>query len=166
MKLLFVYGTLKMGSQNNIMLNRSKFLGKAVTKPSLNIRSVGIPIVVAPFTDKMRELAKPIIGEVYKISKKTLELVDVLEGHPDLYKRRLIDVELEGDIVETYIYLFQPNNFAREPDFDQPETDCSIKITEEGYEWVELRCPICNSIIDILDNDVGVCYYCKKLLEL
>jgi gamma-glutamylcyclotransferase (GGCT)/AIG2-like uncharacterized protein YtfP len=166
MRLLFVYGTLKMGSQNNIMLNRSKFLGRAVTKPSLNIRSVGVPIVVAPFTDAMRKMAKPIIGEVYKISKKILELIDVLEGHPTLYKRRLIDVGLEGDIVEAYIYLFQPGNFARTPDFDQPETDCSIKVTEEGYEWVEIRCPTCNNILDVLQDNVGVCYHCKKLLEL
>jgi gamma-glutamylcyclotransferase (GGCT)/AIG2-like uncharacterized protein YtfP len=166
MKLLFVYGTLKQGSYNNAMLCGSKFVGRAVTKPSLNIKSVSVPIVVTPFTDDMRKTAKPIIGEVYKISKKTLRIVDILEGHPELYKRFIIDVELEGDTVEAYIYLFQPGNFVRTPDFDQPETDCSIKVTEEGYEWVEARCPTCNTVLDMIQDSVGVCYTCKKIVEL
>lgn len=165
MKLLFVYGTLKKGSHNNVMLDRSKFLGRAVTKPSLNIKSIGVPVVVTPFTDKMREIAKPIIGEVYKISQKTLKTVDYLEGHPDLYKRFLIDVEMEENTVEVYIYLFQPDNFVSTPDFDQPELDCSIKITGEGYEWVEPRCPDCNGIVDIIQDNIGVCYRCKKIME-
>lgn len=166
MELLFVYGTLKRGSHNNIMLNRAKFLGRAVTKPRLNIKSVGVPIVVTPITDKMKEAAKPIIGEVYKISKRILKAVDYLEGHPDLYKRFQIDIELEKNTVKAYIYLFQPNNFARTLDFDQSELDCSIKITEEGYEWVEFRCPKCNDVMDIIGGNVAVCYNCKKSMEL
>ena len=110
MKLLFVYGTLKQDNYNNIILGRSKFLGRGVTKIKLNIKSVGIPIVVAPFTDSMREMAKPIIGEVYKVSKGTIAKIDVLEGHPDLYKRFLIDVEIENKTFEAYIYLFQQDN--------------------------------------------------------
>jgi gamma-glutamylaminecyclotransferase len=166
MKLMFVYGTLKQGSHNNIMLGKSKFLGRAVTKPKLNIKSVGIPIVMTPFSDAMRKTAKPIIGEVYKVSKKTINTVDILEGHPDLYKRFLIDVEVENKILEAYIYLFQSDNFTIEPNFEHTGTDCSITITEEGYEWVEVRCPDCGGELDVLGNDVGICYNCRKLVEL
>ena len=165
MKLMFVYGTLKRGSYNNIMLGKSKFLGRAVTKPSLNIKSIGIPIVVAPFSDAMRETAKPIIGEVYKVSKRIIDMVDILEGHPDLYKRFLIDIETKNETLEAYIYLFQQDNFTIEPNFEQTGTDRSILITEEGYEWIEVRCPDCGSEIEMLETGVGVCYTCKKLVE-
>lgn len=106
MKLMFVYGTLKQGSHNNSMLGKSELLGRAVTKPALNIKSVGVPIVMTPFTDNMRKIAKPIIGEVYKVSKRTISIVDILEGHPDLYKRLLIDIEMKNKIYEAYIYIF------------------------------------------------------------
>ena len=166
MKLMFVYGTLKQGSHNNSMLGKSKFLGKAVTKPALNIKSVGVPIVMTPFTDAMRNIAKPIVGEVYRVSKKTIDTIDILEGHPDLYKRFLIDVEIENKIHEAYIYLFQSDNFTMEPTFENVSTDCSITITEEGYEWGEVGCPDCGGTIEMLGDNIGVCYDCRKLVEL
>lgn len=165
MDLIFVYGTLKQGSHNNSILTNSKFVGRAVTEKNLNIKSMGIPIVMMPSTDTMENTAKPIIGEVYKVSKKTMNNVDILEGHPDLYKRIIIDVKIENEIHKAYIYLFQQNNFFEEPDFEQEPNDYSIEITEEGYRWIDIKCPHCGGEIDILKDNVGVCYYCKKLVE-
>lgn len=166
MELMFVYGTLKRGSHNNIMLGKSKFLGRAVTKPGLNIKSIGIPIVVAPFSDAMKKAAKPIIGEVYKVSKRTINIVDVLEGHPNLYKRFLIDIEMKNKTLKAYIYLFRQDNFTIEPNFEQIGADCSILITEEGYEWIENRCPDCGGEIEVLGNNIGICYSCRKVVEI
>jgi gamma-glutamylcyclotransferase (GGCT)/AIG2-like uncharacterized protein YtfP len=166
MRLMFVYGTLKQGSYNNIMLGKSKFLGRAVTKSNLNIKSIGIPIVVAPFSDAMREVAKPIVGEVYKVSKRTIDIVDVLEGHPDLYRRFLIDVEIENKTLEAYIYLFQHDNFTIEPNFEHSSSDFSITETEEGYEWTEIKCPDCGGEIEMLGNNIGICCNCRKIVEI
>jgi len=141
MGLMFVYGTLKQGNCNNSILASSKFIGRAVTKESLNIKSVGVPIVVMPFTNAMRNTAKPIIGEVYEVPKRTVRIIDVLEGHPELYKRTMIDIELKGEIYKAYIYLFQQSNFLEGLDFGQEYANDSIIITEEGYKWVDIEYP-------------------------
>lgn len=165
MKLMFVYGTLKQGSHNNSILTNSKFVGRAVTEKNLNIKSIGIPVVMMPSTDTMKNIAKPIIGEVYKVSKRTIKTIDILEGHPNLYKRTIMSVKIKNEIHKAYIYLFQQNNFIEESGFEQEPDDCSITITEEGYEWAEIKCPFCNGEINMLENNIGVCYYCRKLVE-
>ena len=107
MHLLFVYGTLKEGYSNNILLRGTEFIGKAVTIDNLGLISVGIPLAIS--SESTKEETKPIIGEVYKISSKVLEIVDILEGHPDMYKREIRKIKIleSYEIIDAYIYLFQ-----------------------------------------------------------
>ena len=145
--LVFVYGTLKKGQGNNFMLNGEEFIGKAATTESLNMASIGVPVVMRLFVDNMRKMAEPVIGEVYNISKKLLKILDQLEGHPDLYKRTAIKVRLleSQKVVKAYIYFFVPGQIHVEKFFDY-ETDgrtilnrdgCLIIRTENGQEWFE-----------------------------
>lgn len=81
---LFVYGTLKMGRGNNVVLGDSKFMFNYVTEPIYTMVTMGgFPIV-------KRGGTTAITGEVYKVyNEQTLKRIFRLEGytgipnHPD-----------------------------------------------------------------------------------
>jgi gamma-glutamylcyclotransferase (GGCT)/AIG2-like uncharacterized protein YtfP len=51
----------------------------------------------------------PIHGEVYGVNEAILARLDLLEGHPDWYRRELIPVRLfNGQIIDAWIY-FNPS---------------------------------------------------------
>ena len=94
---LFVYGTLLSGEPNHYILSTSKFLTNAQTKPEFELLDINgqCPAMVAG--------GKTVVkGELYSLNKKTLAIIDRLEGHPQFYKR--ISISLFDDrIVQTYI---------------------------------------------------------------
>lgn len=100
---IFVYGTLRRGTEGNALLKDSRFIGKAKTTQKYVMYVDAIPYVFKG------EKVSYIAGEVYAVKKSTLELLDDYESHPDLYRRELIDVVLENGIrTEAWIY-FSPN---------------------------------------------------------
>lgn len=158
MKYLFVYGTLKKGYSNNMLLRDTEFIEKSVTIDNFNIKSFGIPIVIKPVNTEMKKEAKPIIGEVYNIPQEVLDIVDLLEGHPDLYRRELTKVKLfeTQEIVDAYVYFFQPDDYY----YDLSNNDESVVVTEHGYEWVDIvTCWLCGEKIEVKWSD-GRCPNC------
>jgi gamma-glutamylaminecyclotransferase len=116
--LVFVYGTLKKGFSNDKFLESSEFIGKAYTKNKF-------PMYIYkngpyPFPYMLNKIGEnKIIGEVYKISKETLEKLDWLEGCPDFYFRKeikvIVDTKDEETIMTAFCYFLTKEN---EP-FDQ-----------------------------------------------
>ena len=55
---------------------------------------------------------KPVKGELYEVNKDKLLMLDYLEGHPDFYKRELIDVFDENGrkISDVWAYVFPKND--------------------------------------------------------
>ena len=106
---LFVYGTLQSGHGNNDVLEKhsSMYLGPAYTKPDYKLINLGhFPGLI--------EGKYVVHGELYKISSAVLSACDWLEGHPDFYKRELIDVFVQSknpsDIYEVnkvWAYIYQ-----------------------------------------------------------
>jgi len=86
---LFVYGTLKKGFSRNTILKDSSFIGDATTKPSFTM------IDLTYFPGILEIGNTSIYGELYEVSDDTLQYCDVIEGHPDFYKR--IEVELTNN---------------------------------------------------------------------
>ncbi|WP_041440137.1 gamma-glutamylcyclotransferase [Thermovibrio ammonificans] len=96
---LFVYGSLKRGYWNNRLLRKCRYLGTGVTKEPFKLYSVGFPYAVPD------SRGLPVKGEVYEVDLKTLKDLDNLEGCPNHYKRKLVEVELASkQTVEAYIY--------------------------------------------------------------
>lgn len=103
---VFVYGTLKRGMSNaqfipNYTIKKSQ---KATTTGTLYyVRSGAFPCL------KLRG-NNTIHGELYTIEKRwwkqTLRDMDMLEGYPTLYDRKIIEVETENgkDRCWTYVY--------------------------------------------------------------
>jgi gamma-glutamylaminecyclotransferase len=95
---LFVYGTLKSGFANNRFLKGVEFQ-KA---HAFNLEMYNGTLY--PFVKKGEGL---VYGEVYKIDDKRLNVIDHLEGHPDYYKRELMEIETEDNKkLKAWIYLF------------------------------------------------------------
>ena len=86
MEKVFVYGTLKRGHGNHILLKDSKCLGAGITENKYVMYSSGIP-----FVSKQFGLTR-ISGELYEVDELTLNSLDMLEGHPTWYKREIVSV--------------------------------------------------------------------------
>ena len=101
---VFVYGTLKRGHGNHILMQDSVFLGPALTDKKYTMYKSGIPFVSkSPNTTQ-------IIGELYDVVKTTLDDLDMLEGHPTWYKREKVPVthiSRQGEIetVDAWLYF-------------------------------------------------------------
>jgi len=103
---LFVYGTLKRGHHNHVLLKDSKYLGLAITKEPYLLFNYGVPIAIKSKNSNLEKL--PILGELYLINEITLSECDYLEGHPLVYCRQKADVINLKDSKEykAYIYFY------------------------------------------------------------
>jgi len=97
-----VYGTLKQGHSNHErLLTESPFLGDGTTTSKYPMVVAGIPFLIA----------RPGKGhhvkvEVYQVNSATRAKLDDLEGHPDWYQRRVIDITMEGgEVVPCWVYM-------------------------------------------------------------
>jgi gamma-glutamylcyclotransferase (GGCT)/AIG2-like uncharacterized protein YtfP len=80
---VFVYGTLKKGHGNHVLLRESEYQGAAQAPPGFRMVSLGgFPGVV--------EGEGEVHGEVYLVNDNTMERLDRLEGFPSFYSRTLI----------------------------------------------------------------------------
>ena len=86
MELVFVYGTLRRGHGNHVLLKNSQFVDAGLTKKKYAMYANGIPFV------NDDEEVSSIFGELYKVSNHTLRMLDLLEGHPGWYERKKITV--------------------------------------------------------------------------
>lgn len=95
--LIAVYGTLRKGYGNHYLIQESIFLGKTKTEPhwTMYISGGGFPVLIPG--------ENSAVIEVYDIDQKTLNRLDMLEGFPDFYNRKVINTEY-GD---AWIYFMQ-----------------------------------------------------------
>src|SRR6266576_1419493 len=75
--LVFVYGSLKRGYWNNVLLEQSEFLGNAHTVSKFRMRTVAFPLLLEARDGSDRGRVR---GEVYAVDAKTLAELDILEG--------------------------------------------------------------------------------------
>lgn len=115
---VFVYGTLKQGFGNHrvIQAEATQFVGNAVTVRPYNMKDGGFPAVLDT------NAGHPIKGELYEVDDATLKRLDFLEGHPDLFERREISVDIENSGVHqtAWLYFGNVNYFNNRQDV-QPE---------------------------------------------
>lgn len=103
---VFVYGTLKSGFYNSILLTSSKFVGKGYLIGNFRMLDLGAfpGVVKAPNSPE-----STVVGEVYEVSDSTLARLDALEGNGHFYKRevRTISVRHKNDTSCWVYFLMQ-----------------------------------------------------------
>ena len=73
------------------------------------------------------EKVQQIRGEVFKTSSsELLDVLDFLEGYPNLYIKKIIDVELENkDIVKALVYVKNEDTNLNSVDYTTPLNEWS-----------------------------------------
>ena len=104
METVFVYGTLKRAHGNHRLLADSKYIATGLTKSKFVMYEDGIPYVSKSFA------LTNISGELYEVSKATLDNLDMLEGHPIWYKRektiiKTIDKNGNVKLINAWLYF-------------------------------------------------------------
>lgn len=97
-----VYGTLKKGNSNyHNYLSDSTFVGSGVTSDKY-------PLVVPsmlPYLLNKKGEGHHVEVDVFKVSGSVLKDLDRLEGHPNFYTRKKINIKLKDTIVSCWIYF-------------------------------------------------------------
>lgn len=114
MNKIFVYGTLLSGFGNHkrLLEDKSTYLGTAKIRGKM-FSMGGFPGVA--------EGEECINGEVYEVNDEVLKSLDILEGHPNVYKRTVVELipdeegEWDGYKVETYICQHIPKGAPEIP---------------------------------------------------
>lgn len=98
---IFVYGTLRKGCRNHHLLEGIEFID-AECKGVERYWKAGYSF---PFA---RRRDSKIYGELYSVDDSTLARLDLLEGHPNFYKRELFTVQdKDGKEYKAWIYLVE-----------------------------------------------------------
>jgi gamma-glutamylaminecyclotransferase len=97
---LFVYGTLMEGYYNNYLLSQGKArkLGNAHTVEPYILSAKFIPYVheTKDATSTQLSYASRVFGELWECNTDNLLRIDRLEGHPEWYERKEIEIVLLG----------------------------------------------------------------------
>lgn len=86
---IFVYGTLKKGFCNHPLLKRSKFLDNAQTFKRYPMICTHLAY---PYLIDKKGKGCHVKGEVYQVDYRTLAQLDELEGYPEHYVRKEIEI--------------------------------------------------------------------------
>jgi gamma-glutamylaminecyclotransferase len=141
--LLFVYGTLKRGHANHRRIEEAEFVCRLNLTPDFYMISFGgfpgivyrndFPENLRPTSPKLQPTQ--ITGELYRVTKEMLASVDLLEGHPTFYKRRVLDVSTVGE--QAYFYVL-PTSYVVNGARNRDMVDNGIwKPTAEELEWAK-----------------------------
>jgi len=102
--LVFFYGNFKKGYYNHYLIEDSVFLGSGRT-----LEPFALFIDRLPYVTKELPLIQ-IKGEVYYVDDATLTDLDLINGHPDLYCRELVEIILDtnSSLIQAWLY-FNPS---------------------------------------------------------
>ena len=99
-----VYGTLKTGYSNHRLLKSADFVGTGKTKDQYPLEVDGLP-----YLHDDQGVGENVTLELYDVNPDTLRRLDMLEGHPQFYKRRVIPVSMY-DWSTTYAWVYFVQN--------------------------------------------------------
>jgi gamma-glutamylcyclotransferase (GGCT)/AIG2-like uncharacterized protein YtfP len=106
---VFVYGSLLGGLHNNHHLGTSRLLQPGVQTQDSYVLLKAAEDEGYPFAIKssdLRGMASSLLGEVYEVTDRVLASLDVLEGHPDVYRREEIQyIDAKKEVSTAWMYL-------------------------------------------------------------
>lgn len=98
-----VYGTLKSGYANSDLINSQFFLGGGFTSSAFPLEVDGLP-----YLHDIEGDGYNVEVELYDVDDECLDRLDSLEGHPNFYKRRVVDIHTDGGTqTKAWVYFIQ-----------------------------------------------------------
>lgn len=107
---VFVYGTLKRGEALNDCMEGEFICTSSTLQPEYTMFDLGSYPAVIPRGNRR------IWGEVYEVTPKQLENIDLIECVPDLYVRSRIKLT-NGDLA--FIYFLAPDVAAKVTEYTE-----------------------------------------------
>lgn len=109
---VFVYGTLRQGDVRGGALEGYRCVSRKAVLPEFRMHHLGgFPGIVA-----VEDETRTILGEIYEIDQKCLELLDRIEGHREedpkssFYRRTEVEVAFQEDekleYLDCWTYVF------------------------------------------------------------
>lgn len=126
---VFVYGSLKQGRGNASALDAATLLGRCVLRGNYALLNLGwYPGLVMD-----KGLNGAVLGEVYRINKETLDLLDMIEGHPNYYRRTKVLTPWKG----AWAYFLPEDYLGQRPVVEPSVADVSIwQPTDDEVSYV------------------------------
>ena len=97
---VFVYGTLLSEERNHHLLNEAIFIDKGYIE-NYYMYNLGR----YPGINKTNRNCK-VLGEVYKVNEKMMKDLDALEEEGYMYKKVLIPVNCDKNVIEAFVYEY------------------------------------------------------------
>lgn len=128
---VFVYGTLKAGHGNHefyLSNDGVEYLGRCYIVGDYRMYTNGaFPMVVK---GSSADAHRRIVGEVYSVDEDTLHGLDLLEGHPEWYRREKVETPFK----KAWVYIMPDSE--RFSDESLIESGC-FAMTEAESEWLD-----------------------------
>jgi len=120
--LVFVYGTLRAGFWNRFLLGGAKRAGRGRTSERFALYVGRLPYAIRS------EEVHQVVGDLYEVDSRTLTDIDNYKGHPDWYRREMVEVTLEdGTVHSAWMYFYHTRIGKLSPDGayhpEQPATE-------------------------------------------
>ena len=178
--LVAVYGTLKKGYSNyNHYLTSSKYVGNGETKDKYPLVISGLPYLI-----EERGQGHNVEVDVFKVSSSVLSALDRLEGHPNWYRRKQIEISMKGGKSLTCWIYFNIRETGKGQihhktyeqiasksvkwyeEQDEKESELSFsKYTERQLNLLDIFEDDCDDCEFDIDNEKPICVDCFHDLE-
>ena len=132
---IFVYGTLKRGHHNNLLLEDSRYIGTAKTEQKFMMVGVGFPhtFLSSDINKEEDDSFLTVMGEVYEVTNpEVLKRLDWLEGvdHKHYYHFVTSVVMEDGSDRQVTMYVTHPDNFGGHDSGEYLGT-----VVGDSYSW-------------------------------
>ena len=131
---LFTYGTLRVRQPNHHILKEAPLLHQACKSVKKFImftqRCKLYPFIIPPeYWPEKAHLATHVTGDVFRINKKQQKQCDILESHPDYYRRTILVFHISNAMIESDAYILTESSFK--------QMDLGQFIIIESGDWLK-----------------------------
>ena len=129
--LVAVYGTLKKGYSNYWhYLSKSYHIGKGHTKDKYPLIVSGLPYLI-----EKEGVGHNVQVDVFSVSSSVLNNLDALEGHPNWYRRKQIDIQVGRRVLKCWIYFNIQQHLNKDSEMHASYTQSYKPIAKSTIEW-------------------------------
>lgn len=175
-----VYGTLKKGNANyHHYLSDSTLIGKGITTDKYPL----VTPTSLPYLLEEKGVGYNVEVDVFRVSNEVFKDLDRLEGHPNFYTRKQIDISIGKNKIKCWVYFNTKlkstpvdkllKSFKQEPykpigygnsiaPVAYPTSGLVTPTWKGKYDSIKDEAPLCPTCYDYVTYDMFGSHYCKN----